>query len=239
MKLLTSSNPKLIKGIKKGYQPFILHLAPSGLSGYNTCPHATTGCIKACLNTAGRGGMFKRGTETNTIQQARIRKTRQYFEDRQEFLAQLVLDIEKGIRYSAKRDLIPVYRLNGTSDIQWENVPVYRGGMFYPNVFDAFPDVTFYDYTKNPNRDVTAIDNYSLTFSRSESNQHLLGIALGNGMNVAVVFDRVPDSYARLPVIDGDETDLRHIDPRGVIVGLKAKGRAKKDTSGFVVRVAA
>ena len=234
--LLTRGNPKIMKGEKQGYLTHILHLAPSGLSGYNVCPHASTGCIKACLNTAGRGGLFKTGETTNVIQQARIRKTKWFFEDRHDFMNNLVKDIEKGIRYAEKRDLKPVFRLNGTSDIEWENIPCIRDSRAFKNVFEAFPDVQFYDYAKNPNRVVGHIANYHLTFSRSENNQELLGIALGNGMNVAVVFDTLPETYIGLPVFDGDFSDLRFLDPTGHIIGLYAKGKAKKDTTGFVVR---
>ena len=234
--LLTRGNPKIMKGEKKGYLTHILHLAPSGLSGYNVCPNASTGCIKACLNTAGRGGLFKNGESTNIIQQARIRKTKLFYEDRQTFMAVLADDISKAIRYADKHHLKPVFRLNGTSDIAWENIPLIRDSRAFKNVFEAFPDVQFYDYSKNPNRDVTDIANYHLTFSRSENNQELLGIALGNGMNVAVVFDSLPETYIGLPVFDGDESDLRFTDPAGHIIGLKAKGKAKKDTTGFVVR---
>jgi hypothetical protein len=60
-------------------------------------------------------------------------------------------------------------------------------------------------------------------------------LALSNGMNVAAVFHKVPETYLGRTVINGDETDLRFLDPKGVIVGLKAKGKAKKDTTGFVV----
>ena len=181
-----------------------------------------------------RGGLMKRGESTNIIQKARIRKTKLFFENRELFMNQLVSDIEKSIRYAVKRDFKPVFRLNGTSDIEWEFIPVIRDQVEFENIFTAFPDIQFYDYTKNPNR--TSIDNYHLTFSRSEVNQDLLAVALSNGMNVAVVFDTLPDSYIGYPVFNGDESDLRFLDPDSSIIGLKAKGKAKKDDSGFVVK---
>ena len=230
MHLLTTSNPKLMKGEKKGYLSFVLHLAPSNVSGYNTCPMASNGCRAACLNTAGRGGFFKPGTSTNSIQEARIRKTRLFFEDRAGFLSLLVSDIQAAIRTAERKNLIPVFRLNGTSDIRWESVAVEG----FPNLMARFPAVQFYDYTKLANRrDLPP--NYHLTFSRSESNAESVHVAIQNGMNVAAVFDVVPSTYLGRPVVDGDETDLRFLDPRGVIVGLKAKGKGKKDTSGFVI----
>ena len=148
MKLLTVGNPKIEKGMKQGYMTYILHLAPANLSGYETCPKRTAGCTAACLNTAGRGGMFKPGG-TNTIQEARKRKTRMFFEQRTEFMSTLVKDIEAAIKQSAKKDLIPVFRLNGTSDLSFEKYEVIRAGVSYNNVFEAFPEVQFYDYTRS------------------------------------------------------------------------------------------
>lgn len=229
MKLLTTSNQKIQKGQSKGYLTFILHLAPTKLSGYNTCPMATLGCAAACLNTAGHGGMFKKGETTNKVQEARKRKTVQFFEDRDTFMAQLVKDIRQGIMQAHKRNMTPVFRLNGTSDIRWELVPA--GGA--ENIMKLFPYVQFYDYTKIPNRR-NLPTNYHLTFSLAESNESDADLALENGMNVAAVFRKLPERFKDRPVINGDENDLRFLDYRGVIVGLKAKGRAKKDTSGFV-----
>ena len=124
MNLLTVGNPKVLKGMSQGYMTYILHLAPASLSGYNTCPKATAGCKAACLNTAGRGGMFKKGKTTNVIQQARIRKTKMFFENRSQFMADLVKDIELGIKQSARLNLVPVFRLNGTSDLAFEKYAV-------------------------------------------------------------------------------------------------------------------
>lgn len=242
MKLLTVGNPKLVKGQKQGYLSFVLHLAPSILSGYNTCPMASKGCAAACLNTAGRGGIFKKGESTNNIQRARIRRTVMFFEQRDAFMATLVNDIKLGIKQAEKQGLIPVFRLNGTSDIRWETVEVTVDGITYNNVMGLFPNIQFYDYTKLNNRRKLP-HNYHLTFSRSESNDAdvdmvingIEGVRTSSDMNIAVVFDKLPATYLGRPVINGDETDLRFLDPRRVIVGLKAKGKAKKDPSGFTV----
>jgi hypothetical protein len=233
MTILTVGNPKLLKGQKKGYLSSVLHLAPADLSGKNTCPKATAGCKAACLNTAGRGGIFKKGETTNVIQQARIRKTKAFFQNRQEFLNELTVEILKTKTKAEKQGLIPVFRLNGTSDLSWEKYEVCNG----KNIFQMFPDVQFYDYTKVNNRKVSHIPNYHLTFSKADGNDMDVRIAMSNGMNVAVVFNKLPDTYLGRKVINGDETDLRFLDERDVIVGLKAKGKAKKDTSGFVVTV--
>jgi len=224
VKLLTIGNTKTIKGEAMGFQTYIMHLAPSTLSGYNTCPMASEGCASACLNTAGRG----RSTAT---QEARIRKTKWFFENRETFMAQLVKDIHAAIRKSAREGFTPVFRLNGTSDIRWENVPVGQ----FRNIMEMMPAVQFYDYTKLTNRR-NIPSNYHLTFSRSESNEMDAMHILANGiMNVAIVFDTLPTKWAGVKVIDGTETDLRFLDDEGVVVGLVAKGKAKKDNSGFTI----
>ena len=227
MKLLSTANPKIQKGAKLGYLSFILHLAPADLSGKETCPKRTTGCTAACLNTAGRGGMFKRGETTNMIQQARIRKTKWFFEDREGFMLQLEKDIRQGIKQAARLGLTPVFRLNGTSDLSWEKY----------GIIEKFPNIQFYDYTKVLGRKVAHLPNYHLTFSAADGNEADVARAVREGMNVAVVFDRLPEQYMGRRVVDADDHDLRFLDPKNTIAGLKAKGRARKDTSGFVRRM--
>jgi hypothetical protein len=230
-KLLSTANPKIQKGTKMGYLSFILHLAPADVSGYNTCPKATAGCKAACLNTAGRGGMFKRGETTNMIQKARIRKAKYFFEQRMDFMLDLYTDIKKAIKFAERKGLTPVFRLNGTSDLSWEKYDMLPG----LNVFECFPDVQFYDYTKVPKRKVEGINNYHLTFSQADGNDADANWAISKNMNVTVVFNKIPETYKGKPVYNADDTDLRFLDPKGVVLGLKAKGRAKKDTTGFVV----
>jgi len=233
-KLLSTANPKIQKGTKLGYLSFILHLAPADLSGKETCPKRTAGCTAACLNTAGRGGMFKRGENTNVIQKARIRKTEYFFNDRAGFMADLVEDIMRAVNFARRKGLTPVFRLNGTSDLAWEKYEVPNHGK---NIFDAFSTLQFYDYTKVLGRKVAGIPNYHLTFSAADGNDADVAKAIEQGMNVAVVFDKLPTEYMGRPVFNADDTDLRFLDPKGVVLGLKAKGRAKKDTSGFVKRM--
>lgn len=243
-KLLTTSNYKTNKGKKFGYLTAILHLAPSDLSGRNVCPMASAGCRAACLNTAGQGGMIagsaglsgsdlvaaiKSGGLTNHVQAARIRRTNDYFDNRSEFMAQLVREVINHIKLAKKYNLIPCVRLNGTSDIRWETVAVNGSA----NIFEVFPDVQFYDYTKLANRRNLPA-NYHLTFSLAEDNDYDARRALGSGMNVAVVFRNPPAVFMAHMVIDGDISDLRFLDKSVVIVGLSAKAKAKKDTTGFV-----
>jgi hypothetical protein len=196
------------------------------------------------LNTSGRGGMFKKGETTNAIQQARIRKTKLFFENRVEFMAQLVKDIELAIKQSIKKNLIPVFRLNGTSDLAWEKYEATvtdKSGrsIVFKNIFEAFPFTQFYDYTKIPGRKVNGISNYHLTFSEADGNALDTLNAIRAGMNVATVFgikknSPMPEMWNGMKVFNGDDSDLRFLDPKGVVVGLYAKGKAKKDTSGFV-----
>jgi len=221
-KLLSTANPKIQKGTKLGYLSFILHLAPADLSGHETCPKRTAGCTASCLNTAGRGGMFKRGETTNMIQRARIRKTQQYFEQRDQFLADLEADIRKAIKFAERQGLKPVFRLNGTSDLSVEKW----------GIIEKFPSVQFYDYTKVLGRKVAHLPNYHLTFSKADGNDSDVAEALLQGMSVVAVYDEIPKG-----VPSADETDLRFLDPKGTLLGLKAKGKAKKDYSGFVIRM--
>ena len=249
--LLTTGNPKVAKGEAHGVLTAIMHLAPERVSGRNVCPHATAGCAAACLNTAGRGGIGLDSDGLNAIQAARIRRTRWFHRDRAGFMAQLVQEVTRHEASAIRHGLAPAVRLNGTSDLPWERFPVIRDGKTFPHIFAAFPDITFYDYTKFPARLrplVRDIPNYSLTFSLADGakSEAEAAKALEAGMNVAAVFavkrgselpawHLVGDVIAR--VIDGDSTDLRFLDPRedrGVIVGLRAKGRAIHDRTGFV-----
>jgi hypothetical protein len=219
MKLLGIANTKTMKGEKYGYRTYIMHLAPSTLSGYQACPMASPGCASACLNLSGMGRF-------SNVQKARIAKTRWFFENRGTFMAQLVKEVASAVKSAAKLNLQAVFRLNGTSDIRWESIPVNG----FANIMEMFPTVQFYDYTKIPNRrNVPA--NYHLTFSRSEVNESIIP----SNMNVAVVFDVLPDTYMGRTVIDGTETDLRFMDAENVVVGLVANGKAKKDATGFTV----
>jgi len=227
-KLLSTANPKIQKGTKMGYLSFILHLAPADLSGREVCPKRTKGCTDACLNKAGRGGMFRKGENTNMIQKARIRKTQYFFNNRADFMLDLVADIRKAIKFAERKGLTPVFRLNGTSDLSWEKYDAIPG----QNIFEMFPTVQFYDYTKVLGRKVKQYPNYHLTFSKADGNDADVAEALMQGMSVVAVYDKIPEG-----VPSADETDLRFLDPKGIMLGLKAKGPAKKDYSGFVIRL--
>ena len=229
MKLLTTANAKIRKGEKIGYKTFGIHLAPASLSGFNVCKDASLGCTASCLNTAGMGAF-------SNVQLARIEKTRLFFKNKTIFLVILWEEVERAIRSASKKNLTAVFRLNLTSDLPWEKIKLNN-----QSIFEAFPQVTFYDYTKSPER-MTAFlagempKNYHLTFSRSETNGAIAESILKSGGNVAMVFRKsLPSQYLGAKVVNGDETDLRFLDGAGKIVGLVEKGKAKKDESGFVI----
>tara|TARA_R100000687_G_C6342194_1_gene114783 strand:+ start:32 stop:553 length:522 start_codon:yes stop_codon:yes gene_type:complete len=172
----------------------------------------------------------------DSVQSARLRKTNLLFDDKTEFWRLLVDDLVRLEKRAEKKGLDAVARLNGTSDLPFERMKEPNSGL---TVFQMFPAVTFYDYTKIPRRR-NLPDNYHLTFSLSEDNEILAKAELADGVNVAVVFnsENYPSRFMGFPVIDGSESDLRYLDPIGCVVALCAKGRAKQDTSGFVRKVA-
>ena len=226
--LSISADSKTIKGEKIGYLTGILYLAPAQTTKYNTCSMAEKAqCAKACLYSAGRGAF-------NNVQQSRIDKTLYFFEERDAFMDQLFKNIKTLIKKAESKGLKPLVRLNGTSDIRWETIP-FNGA----TIFEAFPDVQFYDYTKDANRkDLPS--NYDLTFSYSgvDTFAPYVSKAESKGMRMAVVFRNasgIPQLFKGIRVVSGDNSDVRHLDDQGVIVGLYAKGAAKRDQTGFVV----
>ena len=230
--LSISADAKTVKGEKEGYMTGILYLAPHTLSGYEVCPKSTEGCRKACLFYAGRGVYL------NT-QNARIRKTQMFFEEREAFMTMLYNNIAALVRKAKREGFKPAVRLNGTSDIAWEKISFTINGVKYRNMMAAFPDVIFYDYCKYFRKSVKNYPNYHLTFSLSESNDSDALKALADGMNVAVVVSTKrteikPSTWGGYPAIDGDINDTRFLDAAGHVILLTAKGTARKDTSGFV-----
>ena len=228
--LLSAGSTKIDKSnkIQDKYFSRIMYLAPDDLAdGKNTlCPFAKIAkCNEACLNTAGMG-IF------SNVQQARIRKSLLFLRERQEFMRQLVEDANKFLRECDRLGKKPALRLNGTSDIQWENIEVDG----YKNIFEMYPQIQWYDYTKIPTRKVGHIPNYHLTWSYSEANDKYATLFDKVSNNIAVVFrDVLPKVFKGLRVIDGDKHDMRFLDETQVVVGLVAKGNGKKDYSGFVI----
>jgi hypothetical protein len=228
--VLCTQNAKTVKGEKKGWFTSVLYLAPHTLGGVNVCSHANESCIAACLNTAGRG-------QFTSVQESRIRRTQLFNHDRSAFIEILVKDIKAAIRKAERLGMSPCIRLNGTSDLPWENIRVTPKN----NAMQEFKEIQWYDYTKVPLRMKKYLaggmpENYHLTFSRSGSNDRAVEFVTALGGNVAVVFRKdLPADWMGRKVINGDESDLRFLDPAGVVVGLKAKGRARSSGGDFVV----
>ncbi len=221
--LSIDSDAKTSKGVAKGYLTGILYLSPSNLfTGINLCPFASEACRSACLFSAGRGQFY-------STTRARVIKTIAFLEDPTLFVAAVLRSIESLVKKARKLGLVPVVRLNGTSDIDWTRY----------GIFSRFPTVQFYDYTKRPRMSATnKHENYHITFSDSGDNREFIDIQ-PEQINIATVFSGkvLPDMYKGKKVINGDDSDLRFLDPKGVIVGLIAKGKARKQESSFIVNL--
>jgi hypothetical protein len=227
MKLLSKNNTKTLKGEKIGIMTFGLSLVPNILNGIiNLCPFASEGCIRACLETAGRG-VFK------NVRKARMDRTMFFVKNQKAFIAQLEGEIDAAEKTAKRAGMLCAVRLNVLSDVGWHKLLNLA----------RWPDVQFYDYTPNTPRMIQFLQgklppNYHLTFSRKENNQAAVEVIAKMGGNIAVVFDQLPETYLGRPVVNGDDTDVRFLDGNGVVVGLKAKGQGKKDTTNFVVLTA-
>lgn len=240
----SSDSAKAIKADKYGYLNGINYMAPHTSAGVgNLCASASPGCIDLCLGVySGHAAMvadLEHGT--NSVRDSRKRKSQYFANDVQSFLEEACKHIARLIKKARKLGKILCIRMNGATDIPFERIVIKSLGV---NIFEAFPDVQFVDYTKRFERLGKTPANLHLTFSRSEINEGLCKIALSRGHNVAVVIDGdFPETYLGAPVISGDAHDLRHLDPKrdgGYIIALSPKGnKAKRSTSGFVVRDAA
>lgn len=240
-KLLNIDNPKTVKGEKYGIRTAVLYLSPAKKSGVNLCAMSHIAkCEGPCLDEAGRGAM-------SSVQMSRLRKTLFMLQYWDEFKAMLLTEVLIHAKYCAKqgyfnddhewvdRPLRCAVRLNGTTDIRWEN-----------KLWDAMVSlhrehgVQWYDYTKIANRMVPDLSIYDLTFSYSgvPEYQRYVKTAVDMGMRLAVVFRYridIPKTFMGMNVVDGDDSDLRFLEPQGVVSALYAKGKAVHDDSGFVV----
>ena len=226
---LLSKGETNAKTVKNSMQTYILYLAPANsVDGFNLCPFASPECIKLCLNSAGRGSF-------SNVQSSRINKSKFWAYNRAGFYRQLTNELLK-IWTIAKRDGTEIaIRLNGTSDIDHlDLIKRYTGVNF---LLPEYCQLYFYDYTKSEKMFFKYFgSNYKITFSLSEINEHIADKVLNAGGNVATVFmSQLPETYKGFQVIDGDLTDLRYFDPSNVIIGLRAKGKAKKAKNGFVI----
>jgi hypothetical protein len=226
--ILGESSAKTVKGEKIGFLTGIVYLVPD----HNLCPLArAAGCFEGCLKSAGRGAF-------NTVQLARQSKTDYFYNNQVAFLLSLAADIWSLERRAKSLGLIPLVRPNGTSDIPYENLIVWDN----KTIFQLFPEIQFYDYTKIPSRNLVGKTNgnYDLTYSFSAITPKpisIKGLTNPNNSRVAVVFQKqsdIPSSFRSWPVVDGDDSDVRHIEPKNVVVALYAKGKAKREDNGFV-----
>jgi hypothetical protein len=208
--LFTESNPKTMKGEALGYYTVVLHMIPWKYSGHQVCAMAD-GCEKDCLAFSGRGAMDK------TVM-ARMRRTKAFFDDRDRFMAMMKYDIQTAQEKAKAKEMTLVVRPNGTSDIPWEKIRMAS----HRNIFEAFPDVQFMDYTKYHKRSVP--ENYHLTFSLDDHNHDVGKVWLDSGRNVSLIYDdEMPLTWNQYPTIDGDVTDLRFLDPSPRVVALRRK----------------
>lgn len=220
------NNAKTVKGQKYGFMTAILYLAPSNQSGFNVCPQASKGCKRACLYSAGHGAY-------DSVKQGRINKTLWYIQERKTFLDKLRKEINAFIKKAKSKGLVPCIRLNGTSDISWENT----------GLIDEFKSIQWYDYTKVYKRALKFVNgtlpkNYHITYSLNEDNKKQAFDILKKGGNISVVFRKsLPKKFNGYKVVNADTNDLRFLDPHNSIAGLVAKGKAKNDFSGFVLDV--
>jgi hypothetical protein len=193
---------------------YSLFLAPADSSGHEMCLWRSQDCTDICLNCSGKGALA-------SVQQARIRKTQRLIETPHDFFWSMLCEMAKAEIKSFDNGKIPVMRLNGTSDLPWDYIAA--------PLFKHFERVRFYDYTKSYARAWSQDSNWDNTLSYSGHNWPNCKSVLDNGRaRVAVVFDvprgkPLPDTWRGYTVIDGDKDDLRFLDPRGVIVGLRYK----------------
>ena len=242
MKLITNAttNYKTRKMLDQfGYEGGIMYLSPDKIAdGVHTlCPNSTPGCRASCLNTSGRarikGALQATNLSRSWIHKARINKSLLWLNDRPAFFEILIKNLNSLVRKANKNNKKAVVRLNGTSDIHWETIKALDN----KSVIELFPQIQFYDYTKAHHRLFNKMNNYYLTYSYSElTTKKEFRALINNGNTVSVVFRKeIPETFLGVRVVWGDYHDFRFRDAEGVVVGLTAKGRAKKDTTGFVI----
>ena len=230
-----NSSQKILKNKKvSNVITYIIYLAPAKQSGYDVCEYSTVECRMGCLATSGHAGMELKAGLT-VIKKARIKKTRLFFEEQDFFMEWVIAEIRAAQRKAIKDGFYFSVRLNGTSDIDWAKV-IHRG----KNIFAWFPEVQFYDYTKQASKFYSLAANYHLTFSYTGKNWNSCKALLDAGHNVAVVFNvkneaDLPKTWNGYPVVNGDLTDYRIADAKGIIVGLKFKRIANKKAEGNVL----
>lgn len=226
---------KIMKNQKVSHNyTYVIYLAPASTSGYNICSHSTPECRIGCLATSGRAGMELLSGNTRT-QNARIKKSKLFSENTQYFMAWVIAEIGMYQRKAIRDGYDFSVRLNGTSDICYNSIKING-----KTIFEIFPDTNFYDYTKSNLKFENKPNNYHLTFSYTGRNWLQCEVLLKQEFNVAMVFNvkngnELPTMFNGYEVIDGDLTDARFLDKKGVIVGLKFKRIADKEAQKTVI----
>lgn len=219
------SNSKLAKGSAKGWHTISLSLAPADMSGIEVCPGSTPECRRSCIgHSAGCARRYP------AVIKARINRTRFLFEQPEAALTLICYELlEWRVKLGPRAKI--AFRPNAFSDIVWE--ALCPGLLKFAKAYG----IRMYDYTKLPARFLKRVDNYDLTLSYSGHNWYDCEDVLKSGGRVAVVFAGwMPKEFAGYRVINGDAHDLRFLDPKGVIVGLRLKGVSTSDASVFAIR---
>jgi hypothetical protein len=228
-KKLLSPGSTNAKTAKNEMKTFILYLMPynQNSEGRNLCPHASKGCAAACLVSAGRGSF------SNVIK-ARVNKTELFIKNKLAFLNKLADEITQETAKAKRGGYRVAFRLNGTSDVDFIYMLKKYG---FLDIETLQPHSVFYDYSKTIHKAIRykSHPNYTVTFSRAEDNAVQTALAIKHGINVAAVFNELPKVWHGVEVVDGDKSDLQMLKYNGVILGLKAKGAARKDTTGFTI----
>ena len=227
---------------KKGFTyhelNYSLYLSPADSSGYEVCPGRTAECTRLCLNESGLNTMAQK-VKGNVINNARIKKTRLFVEEREFFVRWLIEEIKSAKAKATRMGYGFSVRINNTSDIDPTRLFIVENDVRI-NILEIFSDVQFYDYTKVKGRVVLTkkYSNYNLTFSYTGYNWNYCEEMLKNNINVAVVFKKIPQKFLGWSVIDGDLFDGRFNDEKNVIVGLKFKRVRNKleSTDKFVIQ---
>ena len=232
--LTVGGNAKIVKSdayLGGKYRTATLSLAPSDYAreGATLCPLAElAGCRSDCLFHQGRARTF------SNINRARVSKALLFLDDPKLFLSLLCADLWRFGKRCKKLGVQGVTRLNCLSDIDWQK---------YIDFSSEFPGIIFYDYEKVPR--VSRHDNYFLVWSFSAADDRYIRLMnkLPSDMRIAVVFDTpkgrpLPEYFIGRRVVDGDEHDLVFLYPKGSVIGLRAKGSARKTRPPFVVPVA-
>lgn len=240
-----SDNSKLAKSREFGFLSVGISLAQSDASGFNVCKFSSEPCRNACVGKKGLAGVFP------SIEEARIRKTKMLFQDRDRFYALLDKDLAKLPGLSRSLGLKIHFRSDVFSDIDWRIGfrDSQKRGLF--DRLEALPvrrdELELHDYTKDFWRwEREHLNNrrynleWKLTFSFSGENESLCIEVLRRGGRVAVAFDckphQLPKTWRGYRVVDGDVHDLQWLHGGGVVIGLAVKGEplGQGTPNGFI-----